>query len=180
MQPYYLHYQEAYLLRDQIPNFLRGFFNTIAAIADAQTLAFQEEIGGVGAQPHKTHEEAWFLQQLRIMLLMETGRDLYLARGTPRNWLEDGKQIGVIRAPSYFGEVSYSIRSYTNQGRIEVTVRPPRREKPESIYLRLRHPKHALLRRVTVNGHNWTFFDASKESITLPQGSDELTVIGFY
>jgi hypothetical protein len=113
-------------------------------------------------------------------LLMETGRDLYLARGTPRNWLEDGKQIGVIRAPTYFGEVSYSIRSYTNQGRIEVTVKPPRREKPESIYLRLRHPKQALLRRVTVNGQTWTKFDASRELITLSPGPDELTVVGFY
>jgi len=57
-QPYYLHYQEAYLQRDEIPNFLRGFFNTVATSADPYTLTFSEGAFGGGAA-HKTHEEAW-------------------------------------------------------------------------------------------------------------------------
>ena len=76
LQPYYVHYQDAYLQRDQIPNFLRGFFNVLAAIFDSMTLTFQEELDDGGGQPHKTHEEGWFFHQLRHMLVLEAGDDL--------------------------------------------------------------------------------------------------------
>ena len=90
-------------------------------------MTFQEELDFGGGQPHKTHEEAWFFHQLRHMLVMEAEDDLFLARGTPRAWLEHGKKIGVTKAPSYFGELSYRIESFVNTGRIEVTLRatPP-------------------------------------------------------
>lgn len=180
LQPYYCHYQEAYLLRDEIPNFLRGFFNTLAAISDPQTLTFQEELDFSGGQPNKTHEEAWFMHQFRYMLLMEIGEDLFLARGTPRRWLEDGKEIAVSRAPSYFGPVSYRIQSHANQNRIEATVTPPGRNRPRSLYLRLRHPSQAALHSVTVNGQVWHDFDAAKEWIKLPMGSSELKIVASY
>lgn len=180
MQPYYLGYQDFYLQRDLVPNFLRGFFNTLAAIADRQNLSFQEELGGSGGQPQKTHEEARFLQQLRIMLLMESDQDLFLTRGTPRSWLEDGKHIAVRRAPTYFGELSFQIQSFVNQGRIEATVQPPSRTKPAHIYLSLRHPMQTKLKRVVVNGRPWSEFDATKERISIPANGREITVQGFY
>ena len=178
-QPYYSHHQDAYLQRDQIPNFLRSFFNTLASSADPQTLTFMEGAFGGGA-PHKTHEEAWFFHQLRFMLVMEMGQDLYLARGTPRRWLEDGKNIVVSRAPSYFGELAYQIRSFVNQGRIEATVNPPVRSRPASLYLRLRHPQQASLKRVMVNGRPWKDFDAGKEWIKLPTEPSEIKVVAYY
>lgn len=180
LQPYYVHYQDAYLQRDQIPSFLRGFFNTLAAISDPQTLTFQEELDFGGGQPHKTHEEGWFFHQLRHMLVMEMEDDLFLAAGTPRQWLEDGKKIGVTRAASYFGELSYQIESFANQGRIEATVRLPTRRQPANIYLRLRHPKPAQLRRVTVNDRAWKEFDAVKERIKLPVGGRDLKIAAYY
>jgi hypothetical protein len=180
MQPYYLGYPDAYLQRDQIPNFLRAFFNTLAVIADKQNLSFQEEIGGVGGQPQKTHEEARFLQQLRIMLLMESGPDLYLARGTPRSWLEHGKHIAVDRAPSYFGDLSFRIQSFVDQGHIEATVQPPSRNRPVHIYLRFRHPKEAQPKRVSVNGKSWKDFSPEKEWISLPVDAGQLNVTAYY
>jgi hypothetical protein len=180
LQPYYVHYQDAYLQRDQIPSFLRGFFNTLAAISDPQTLTFQEELDFGGGQPHKTHEEGWFFHQLRHMLVMEMENDLLLAVGTPRQWLEDGKKIGVTRAASYFGELSYRIESFASQGRIEATVRPPTRRPPANLFLRLRHPKQAQLMRVTINDRAWKDFDAAKERIKLPVGGSELKIVAYY
>ncbi len=180
LQPYYVHYQEAYLLRDQIPNFLRGFFNTLAAIADPKTLTFQEEIDRGGGQPNKTHEESWFFHQFRFMLVMERGGELYLARGTPRRWLEEGQRIVVQRAPSYFGEISYAIQSHVKEGRIEATVNPPSRSRPTKLFLRLRHPAEAPVKRVTVNGELWKQCDAAKEWIDLPKENGPLRVVAYY
>ena len=36
--------------------------------------------------------------------------------------------------------------------------------------LRLRHPKSAPIKAVTVNGKPWTSYDKDKETITLPLG----------
>jgi hypothetical protein len=180
LQPYYCHYQDAYLERDEIPNFLRGFFNTLAAISDPMTLTFQEELDFGGGQPHKTHEEGWFFHQFRHMLVMEMGDELFLARGTPREWLEEARKIAVKNAPSYFGEVGYQIESLVNQGRIGASVQPPRRQRPRNTYLRLRHPKQASLRRVTIDGRPWPEFDAVKEWIRLPATGGELKIVAYY
>jgi len=180
LQPYYVHYQDAYLQRDQIPHFLRGFFNTLAAISDHQTLTFQEELDFSGAQPHKTHEEAWFFHQLRHMLVMEMENELFLARGTPREWLAHGKKISVSRAPTYFGEIAYHIESFVSQNRIEATVQAPSRQAPSAIYLRLRHPKAAAMQRVTVNGRPWKDWDAAKEWIKLPGQAKNSEIVAYY
>lgn len=178
LQPYYLHYQEGYLRRDEIPQFLRGFYNTLAASSDPHTLTFRESLNE--GEPHKTHEEGWFFQQLRFMLAMEKGNSLCLAWGTPRAWLEHGKRISVNRAVTYFGELSYSVESFSDQARIEAMVKPPRRNPPGDLYLRLRHPKQSLLKRVTVGGRVWKEFEAEKEWIKLPANSDELKIVASY
>ena len=118
--------------------------------------------------------------QVRQMLLMEIGDDLHLARGTPRRWLEDGKQIAVRQAPSYFGEVSYRIHSFAKQARIAAVVNPPCRNRPAAIYLRFRHPQQATLKRVTVNERPWKDFDPAKEWIKLPPEESEWKVVAFY
>jgi hypothetical protein len=180
LQPYYVHYQEAYLRRDQIPNFIRGFYNTLASIADPQTLTFQEELDFSGGQPHKTHEEAWFFHQLRDMLLMEAGTELYLARGTPRRWLEGGKGIAVHNAPTYFGTVSYQIRSSPDLQTISADIEAPMETSPSKTVLRLRHSTQKPLKRVTMNGQPWTKFDEKREWIELPKGMSKLSLVAYY
>jgi hypothetical protein len=180
LQPYYVHYQDAYLQRDQIPNFLRGFYNTLASISDPQTLTFQEELDFGGAQPHKTHEEGWFFHQLRFMLLMEMDEDLHLGRGIPRRWMENGKQVSVRKAPTYFGEAGYQIRSHADANRIEATVNPPSRNRPRNLYLRFRHPAQQPMRKVALNNEPWKDFDPVKELIRLPSDRGELRVAADY
>ena len=61
---------------------------------------------------------SWFIENFRNMLVMETGNSLWLARATPRAWLEQGKRIGVQNAPTYFGTVAYEIVSDVDNGKI--------------------------------------------------------------
>ncbi|MEO6965982.1 MAG: hypothetical protein ABI076_08820, partial [Acidobacteriaceae bacterium] len=180
LQPYYLHYQEAYLHRDQIPNFLRGFYNTLASIADPQTLTFQEELDFSGAQPNKTHEEAWFFHQLRYMLVMEIGSELHLARGTPRCWLKGEQEISVQDAPTYFGQVSYRIRSSPDSQSVNAEVDLPTEKPASRVVLRLRHSDQKPLKAVRVNGKPWKKFDAKQETIELPMGISKVTIAAQY
>ena len=86
----------------------------------------------------------------------------------------------VSKSPSYFGELGYRIESFVNQGRIEAVVRPPSRQRPANLYLRLRHPKRLLLKHVTVNGQPWKDFNAAKEWIKLPKQKSELNIVAYY
>jgi hypothetical protein len=180
LQPYYVHYQEAYLCRDQIPNFLRGFYNTLASTADPQTLTFQEDVDFNGGEPNKTHEEGWFFLQLRDMLVMELGSELHLARGTPRSWLKGNQEISVQHAPTYFGQVSYKIRTSPDSQSITAEVELATRQPASRTILRLRHPDHKPLKMVTMNGKPWTKFDAGREWIELPAGVSKAAVAAHY
>ena len=180
LQPYYVHYQEAYLRRDQIPNFLRGFYNTLAPIADPQTLTFQEELDFSGGQPHKTHEEGWFFHQLRNMLVMESGKELHLARGTPRRWLEDGQEISVDKAATWFGPLSYRLQSSAATGAISASLHFSPGVRPAKTFLRLRHPKALPMKSVEIAGKSWTNFDPVKEWIVLPPDADTVDLTAHF
>ena len=115
----------------------------------------------------KTFEEAAFLQRVREMLVMEDGKDLWLARATPRAWLEQGKKIAVKNAPTWFGTVAYEILSDVDHGKITAAVEMPTRHAPPAVRLRFRHPKAAPIKSVTVNGKEWKDFNKDKETIEL-------------
>jgi hypothetical protein len=177
-QSYYQHLAMAHLKRDDIPNFLRVFYNSYAAHADPQTLVFREHVAG-GA-PYKTHEQAWFMQQFRYMLVMEEGRELRLAMGTPRAWLEDGRYLRVKDAATFFGPVSFAIESDADDGVIRARVEMPSRSAPDAVVLRLRHPRVRRLSSVEVNGKAWKDFDPRKETIRLSGLKGEVSITARY
>ena len=80
----------------------------------------------VHGPPDKIFEEAAFLERFRNLLVMEDGQSLWLARATPRAWLEQGKKIAVKNAPTHFGPVAYEIVSDVDNGKIAATVNCPR------------------------------------------------------
>ena len=114
------------------------------------------------------------------MLLMEDGETLWLARATPRGWLEQGKKISVKNAPSAFGFSSYEIVSDVDHANITATVEVPSRGSPEAILLRLRHPKSAPIKSVTVDGKSWPKFRADRETIDLRGLTGKVTVTANY
>jgi hypothetical protein len=155
-----------HLAGDDIPVFIRSFLNCYAIdILPNSGYIFNEH--AVHGPPDKIFEEAAFLERFRNLLVMEQGDTLWLARATPRAWLEQGQKISVKNAPTYFGLVSYEIVSDVDNGKITATVGLPSRNPPKSVRLRLRHPKAAPIKSVTVNGQPSTTFDRDKEGIDL-------------
>jgi hypothetical protein len=111
---------------------------------------------------------------------MEEGRTLWLARGTPRAWLAQGRRIGVSRAPTLFGEAAFSIVSDAANGAISAIVDIPSRNPPEVVRLKLRHPAAARIRSVLVNGKPWTDFDPARETVDLRGQSGRVAVTARY
>jgi hypothetical protein len=180
---------DVYLLRDDVPCFLRHLMNNYAG--------FVKKGGGFieGFDPRRKEYEhstpdskpsgdsgsnGWFVKCFRNLLVMEQDGALWLARATPRAWLEQGKKIGVKNAPTHFGPAAYEIVSDADNGRINATVELPSRKAPKEVILRFRHPKAAPIKGVTVNGKPWTEFDKAKETITLEGLTGTVTVTAQY
>ena len=155
-----------HLTDDDVPVFLRSFLNCYAIdILPNDGYTFNEH--AVHGPPDKIFEEAAFLKRFRNLLVMEDGDSLWLARATPRAWLEQGRKISVKNVPTHFGTVGYEIVSAAEHGKIVATVEMPSRNPPKSVLLRLRHPKGLPIKSVAVNGEPWNDFDPENEVIRL-------------
>lgn len=168
-----------HLAADDIPAFLRSFLNCYAIdIVPDQGYVFNEH--ATRGPPDKIFEEAAFLERFRHLLVWEEGTTLWLARATPRAWLEQGKRIAVANAPTCFGTLAYEIVSDVDHGRIHATVEMPSRKPPQSLLLRLRHPTAAPIRSVTANGRDWNEFRRDRETIELKNLSGTVAVTAQY
>ncbi len=167
-----------YLVKDDIPNFLRAWLNRCAVDLNMKNWTFNEHTTHVECD--KSHGNAAFLSNFRKMLVMELDESLWFARGTPRAWLEQGKRVSVRNAPTHFGDVGFEIVSDVDNGIVVATVELPSRDFPESVYLRLRHPKSLSIKHVTVNGKPWPHFSRELESIVLTDLTGKLTLHASY
>jgi hypothetical protein len=154
-----------HLAADDAPNFLRSMLNQYAVDIVPGEYTFREHT--TTGPLDKLFEEACFLERLRMMLVMEEGDVLWLARATPRAWLAPGQRIAVRNAPTHFGVVSYELLSDIAHGRLVATVILPSRSAPREVVLVLRHPASAAVASVKVNGQNWTDFDAARGWVKL-------------
>jgi hypothetical protein len=168
-----------HLAGDDVPVFLRSFLNCYAIdILPGEGYIFNEH--AVHGPPDKIFEEAAFLERFRRLLVMEQGDALWIARATPRAWLEQGKKIMVKNAPTHFGMLAYEIVSDADNGKITATIEMPSRSRPKAVFLRFRHPAALAIRRVTVNGKDWEGFDKDKEIIRLEGFQGTVTVKAQY
>jgi hypothetical protein len=148
-----------HLASGDAPNFLRSMFNQYAVDIMPGEYTFREHT--TGGPPDKLFEESCFLERFRMMLVMEAGDVLWLARATSRAWLEQGQRIAVRNAPTHFGPVGYEIVSDVEHGRLVATVTLPSRSPPREVVLVLRPPASAAIAAVKVNGKDWPDFDAA-------------------
>jgi hypothetical protein len=163
-----------HLAADDAPNFLRSMLNQYAVDIMPGEYTFREHT--TTGPPDKLFEESCFLERFRMMLVMEEGDVLWLARATPRAWLEQGKRVAVRNAPSYFGPVGYELVSDVEHGRLEATVALPSRNPPREVVLVLRHPASAAIAAVRVNGKDWIDFDAARGWVRLHGLSGQVRV----
>ena len=189
-----------YLRRDEVSSFLRQWVNNYAAfVVPVPDYCFLEhsmnqagpefaellkkgDVRSIVANPgyRNGHALAYFLEQFRNLLVWEDGNVLWLAKATPRRWLEPGKKISVKDAPTRFGTVSYQIVSDADRGEIAATIEMPSRRTPKSVLLRLRHPTALSIKSVTVNGRPWIDFDPRRELVDLKNLTGHAVVVARY
>ena len=158
-----------YLRRNEIPAAIRNLYNDFVACyypgANAFTEEYHEWVHASGPF-YKIPDEAQFVHRLRNLLVLERGDTLWLLEGIPRRWLTPGNQIELDQAPTYFGPVSYRIRSGESSvtGQIELPSRNP----CHAAWLVVRYPENKPIRAVEIDGKPWRDFDATAERIRLP------------
>ncbi len=170
-----------YLWRDDVKHYLRAYFNSFASAFYPEIRLCNEhslpELGYPRGDHFKTSDEAQSTYWLRLMFVNEQGGDLYLGQAIPRYWLADGNRIGIERAASHFGPLSVQYESHAADGYVRITLDPPVRNRPQAIYLRIRHPQARPLASVLLNGEAWEKLDREKEWLILPgtlQGRQEI------
>jgi len=176
------HNANIYLLQDDIPSFLRFWMNSYAWVVGSDGKLWEHpNLGNYDPCSAPDNGTAgWFMENFRNLLTMEIGSDLWLARATPRAWLEQGKRIVIKKAPTYFGDIAYEIASDVDHGMITASIDFPSRRPINRVILRLRHPKSAPIKAVTVNGKKWAKFDAAKETISLAGLKGRAEVVARY
>lgn len=171
-----------YLWQDDIPNFLRFLGNAYASVVGADGKLWEHKHGDSYAvcEYPDNGTAGWFVENFRNMLLLEEDQSLWITRGTPRAWLEQGKTIRVSNAPTYFGTLAYEIVSDVDNGAITATLQIPDRRSIEKLILRLRHPKAKEIKGVTVSGKTWNDFNPLKETVTFTGLTGKIEVVVRY
>ncbi|MCL5096076.1 MAG: hypothetical protein M1608_00780, partial [Candidatus Omnitrophica bacterium] len=171
-----------YLLQDDVPCFLRFWMNeSVSMVGNDGKLWEHWHLNSYGPCEYPDNGTAgWFIANFRNMLAIEDGASLWVARGTPRAWLEQGKKIAVKNAPTYFGTLAYEIASDVDHGQITATLELPSRNPPKNVFLRFRHPRALPIKSATLNGRDWVDFDADKELIILSDVQGRATVVANY
>lgn len=160
-----------YLWRDEVKHFLRAYFNGFTSAFYPEIRMCNEhclpELGYPAGDHFKSSDEAQSTYWLRLMFVNDQmPPDLVLGQAIPRYWLAQGNKIGIERAPSRFGELSFTLESEGDK--IKAILDPPTRNSPSHILVRIRHPQEKPIKGVTINGQPYEKFDARKEWVILP------------
>ncbi|MCW5556482.1 MAG: hypothetical protein KIT22_01340 [Verrucomicrobiae bacterium] len=172
-EPVYNQHALAYLHQDRIKPAIRAFYSMLACAFSHSVFEPVEHRWGWGQYFGPPSTDGAWLDLYRHLLIQESDNGaLVLCPAAPQRWFEDGKQIRIERAPTYFGELNLNVASHANRGEIVATIALARRRSPSALLVRLRHPEGRPVRSVLVNEQNWTQFDADSGTIRLPEPTD--------
>jgi hypothetical protein len=110
---------------------------------------------------------------------VETG-DVFLLRGCPRAWFQDGKRISASGLSTYFGDVAFSVDSKLGRRLITARIDAPARLPYRRLLLNLRHPDRAPMRTVRVNGKEHRDCDFENGIVRLAAGELKYAVEATY
>ena len=172
-----------HLDRDEVEVYLWMFFNAWVA-------CFREEIGGMIEHPmpelgfhnstgFKTSDEANAVMWLRYLMVYSTPALLHLGRAIPRAWLGGSEDVSIQGVRTHYGLVS-ARWSAGPEGTLVLEARIGEPADAPRLLARFRHPHRTPMRSVTVNGENWTRYDARTEDVDLSGLGGELRVVVRY
>lgn len=151
-----LRYTDALLRRDEPERAIVSFYGKLAQgmtrgtflSAEGTGLRPFDEFGRPMYLPPTSTGPAFFLWMLRSMLVQDYDLDnnsepetLRLLFATPRRWLENGKTISVMDAPTSFGKVSIRVDSKLTKGEVIAKVTLPEKNAAKKTFLRIRLPE---------------------------------------
>lgn len=88
------------------------------------------------------------VRAFRDLMVMEQGDGLHLARGTARQWLGSDKEIGVEKAPTHFGPVSYHMKYDSAAHRVVGEAVFPKESSMQWCVLHIRLPEGLKMKSV--------------------------------
>jgi hypothetical protein len=159
-------------LRNERLQFLEGFYSLAAGAVSRKFNGGMETRDGINGV---ALTNAVLSTHLRNMLLFEDPEQagIEFLRNAPAAWLKAGAEIRVQKAPTYFGETSFLVRS--DGSRVEADIELPSRNPAKRVTLHLVHPEGLHLKSVRVND---TFVPVSTpDSVTIekPPGRVKIT-----
>jgi hypothetical protein len=152
---YGLRYTVKLLQLDEVDRALVSFYGKLAEGLTRDTFIGAE---GTGLRPldpagrpmylpPNCTGNAFFLWTLRYLLIQDWDMDddgkpetLRLLFATPKRWMEDGKTIKIVRAPTEFGLMSLSVESRLNHDEVIAKLELPTRNPAKETLLRIRVP----------------------------------------
>jgi hypothetical protein len=172
-------YHYAWLVRGEVEKSLLGFYSALAFGVDKETLGAIERFS-----LYDRRYSPFFIDSsggmricgmIRRTLIFECGAELRILAGAPRRWLEAGKQIEVLNAPTYFGNLDLTVKSTVGEGRIsaDLQFRSTGQTGLRKIIFRVPHPERAQIKHVRLGGESWAGFDSANETIALPAGKEK-------
>jgi hypothetical protein len=154
------------LQRDEVDLALVTFYGKLAQGMSRDTfigcegssLAPLDQFGRQMSLPPNSSANTNYLQTLRYLLVQDYDLDdddkpetLRLAFATPKGWLKEGGEIKVERAPTAFGDVSFTIQSDIDKGKVMADVSLPEHA-PAKTLLRLRLPDGYEVKSASAGG----------------------------
>jgi hypothetical protein len=117
---------------------------------------------------------------LRDCLVMEDGggKGLELGLGIDREWLASGEPVGIAKASTHFGDVTYAMRYDAEKGVVKVSVTAPKRVQAEWVRVHVRLPGGMKVASVKAKGGAVVKVEENGEAIrwVKPEGRLEVEV----
>lgn len=160
-----------------------GLYASMAGAISRETHSGVEVMHLMTGEPERTLPHTYSgtqqLRILRMMMMREEGDSLIVGQGFPRGWLGSGKDVKIEEAPTLFGPMNVSYRSYRSNksepSTIEAALTPSFRHAPKTVKLWFRNPKNLPLKSVTLNGKPYRNFKG--QVVTLKGSIGKATVI---
>jgi len=112
---------------------------------------------------------------VRWMLVLEDSDEdrLYLAKGTPREWMATGKEIKIEHVPTRWGKVSFTLGVKPGGKSVVGHAELTGTKAPKELHFKLRMPTSRTVQSVTVNGKPAKLEGLHKDTVIIATGGEK-------